>query len=339
MSGLIYCSWVLDWLLAVQRHSRSYSATNLNQVNKVLYRFTVSTSFLVKIFSLAFRIFLGLGTLLPTLSNAQEIEARTYSNAPIGINFLSAGIVQAKSGNYTLTSEVMSLTHILDVGGQSGKLILVLPYGQLTGSSAIGGRTVNASTEGLSDPLIKASLNLYGAPALTLDQFINYQQDLIIGASLAASVPWGKYDDNQLINVGANRWFIQPGLGASKALGSWRFELAGAGIFYTSNTNFMGGNTLSQNPVYSTQTHAIYYFQNTAWVSVDATYFIGGQSYLNGNPISGNQENWRFGSTLSYPVNKHNSIRLSASTGAYSRTNNSYDLFGISWQYRFGGGL
>jgi hypothetical protein len=329
----------LDWLLAVQGHSRYCSATNLNQVNRVLGRFTLSASFLDKTFVILPSLLLGLGTLFPSLSNAQEIEARTYSNAPIGINFLSAGIVQAKSGNYTLTSEVMSLTHILDVGGQSGKLTLVLPYGQLTGSSAIGGHTVNASTEGLSDPLIKASINLYGAPALTLDQFKNYQQDLIIGASLAASVPWGKYDDNQLINVGANRWFLQPGLGASKAIGPWRFELAGAGIFYTSNTNFMGGNTLSQNPVYSTQTHAIYYFQNTAWVSIDATYFIGGQSYLNGNPISGNQENWRFGSTLSYPVNKHNSIRLSASTGAYSRTNNSYDLYGISWQYRFGGGL
>jgi hypothetical protein len=304
-----------------------------------LHRLTLSASFLDKTFSLVFGLLIGLGMLLPKSSNAQEIEARTYSNAPIGINFLSTGIVQAKSGNYTLTSEVMSLTHILDAGGQSGKLTLVLPYGQLTGSSAIGGRTVNASTEGLSDPLIKASVNLYGAPALTLDQFQNYQQDLIIGASLAASVPWGKYDDNQLINVGANRWFIQPGLGASKALGPWRFELAGASIFYTSNTNFMGGNTLSQNPVYSTQTHAIYYFQNTAWISIDATYFIGGQSYLNGNPISSNQENWRFGSTLSYPVNKNNSIRLSASTGAYSRTNNSYDLYGISWQYRFGGGL
>jgi hypothetical protein len=101
----------------------------------------------------------------------------------------------------------------------------------------------------------------------------------------------------------------------------------------------MGGNSLSQNPVYSTQTHGIYYFQNTAWISVDATYFIGGQSYLNGNPISSSQENWRFGTTMSYPVNKHNSIRLSASTGAYSRTSNSYDLYGISWQYRFGGGL
>jgi hypothetical protein len=277
--------------------------------------------------------------LVATRSHSQEIEARTYSNTPIGINFLSAGVVQAKTNNYSLTSEVMSLTHIFDAGGQSGKLTLVLPYAQFSGSKIIGGRTVNASTEGLSDPLIKAAINLYGAPALTLDQFKDYQQDLIAGVSLAASIPWGKYDDNQLINVGANRWFIQPGLGVSKAVGPWRFELAGAGIFYTSNTDYMGGNSLSQNPVYSTQTHGIYYFQNTAWISVDATYFIGGQSYLNGNPISSSQENWRFGTTMSYPVNKHNSIRLSASTGAYSRTNNSYDLYGISWQYRFGGGL
>ncbi len=282
---------------------------------------------------------LFLGAVFPAASHAQEIEVRTYSNAPVGINFLSGGIAQAKAGNYTLTSEAMSLTHIFDAGGQSGKLTLVLPYSQLSGSSTIGGRTVNASSEGLSDPLIKAAINLYGAPALSLDQFKTYQQDLIVGVSLTASVPWGEYDDNQLINVGANRWFIQPGLGASKAFGPWRPELAGAGIFYTSNTDFMGGNSLSQNPVYSTQTHAIYCFQNTAWISVDATYFTGGQSYVNGNPISGSQENWRFGTTMSYPVNKHNSIRLSASTGAYSRTNNSYELYGISWQYRFGGGL
>ena len=116
-------------------------------------------------------------SLLPGLPQAQEIEARTYSNAPVGINFISAGVAQAKAGNYTLTSEVMGLTHIFDAGGQSGKITLVLPYGQLSGSSSIGGRTVNASTEGLSDPLIKAAINLYGAPALTLDQFKSYQQD------------------------------------------------------------------------------------------------------------------------------------------------------------------
>ena len=313
-------------------------ATNLNLANKVLNRLNLSSRLLDGAL-IAFGLLLGSTVLLISPSYAQEIEARTYSNAPIGINFLSAGVVQAKSGNYTLTSEVMSLTHIIDVAGQSGKITLVLPYGRLNKSSTIGGNSLNASAEGLSDPVIKASINLYGAPALTLDQFKDYQQDIIVGVSVAASAPWGKYNDEQIINVGANRWFVQPGIGISKAIGPWRFELAGAGIFYTSNTDFMGGNTLSQNPVYTRQGHAVYYFENTAWISVDATYFTGGQSYLNGNPISGSQENWRYGSTMSYPVNKHNSIRLSASTGAYSRTNNSYDLYGISWQYRFGGGL
>lgn len=270
---------------------------------------------------------------------AQEIEARAYSNAPIGINFASLGIVQASSSSYRLTSEAASYTRIIDVAGQSGKVTLILPYSQLTGTGKLGGQSINASSEGLSDPLIKASVNLYGAPALSLDQFKNYQQDLIIGASLAASIPWGHYNNEQMINVGANRWFIQPGVGASQAVGPWRFELAGAATIYTSNTSFLGGNTLSQNPVYSTQTHVIYYFPSTAWISADATYYVGGKTYVNSMPVSGSQENWRFGATFSYPINKQNYIRINASTGTYSRTNNSYDLIGISWQYRWGGGI
>ncbi|MBU3624054.1 transporter [Polynucleobacter sp. AP-Latsch-80-C2] len=272
-------------------------------------------------------------------TQAQEIEARAYSNAPIGINFASAGIAQAKSGSYTLTTEAASLTRIVDAWGQSGKITLLLPYAELSGTGKQGGQTVNASAEGLSDPLIKASINLYGAPALTLDQFKNYQQDLIIGASLAASIPWGNYNNQQLINVGANRWFVQPAIGASKAIGPWRLELAGAATIYTSNTSFQGSNTLSQNPIYSSESHVIYYFPSTAYISADVTYFFGGQTYVNGNPVSGTQENWRFGSTFSYPVDTHNSIRLTGSAGVYSRSSTSYQALGVSWQYRWGGGL
>ena len=271
--------------------------------------------------------------------SAQEIEARLYSNAPIGINFLTGGIAQARSGSYRLTTEAANITRIIDVFGQSGRISLLLPYAQLTGTGSIGSQNMNASAEGLSDPVIKVSANLYGAPALSLDEFKSYQQDLIIGASLAASIPWGKYNSDQMLNVGANRSVIQPGFGASQAVGAWRLELAGMATIYTSNTNFMGGNTLSQNPMYSTETHVIYYFENQAWISADATYYMGGQSYVNGSPINGSQENWRFGSTLSYPINKHNSIRLTGSKGVYSRTNNSYDAIGVSWQYRWGGGL
>lgn len=270
---------------------------------------------------------------------AQEIEARQYSNAPIGINFVTGGIAQARSDSYRLTTEAINLTRIIDVFGQSGRISILLPYAQLSGSGSIGNQNMNATAEGLSDPVVKVSANLYGAPALSLEEFKHYQQDLIIGASLAASIPWGKYNSEQMINVGANRSLIQPGIGASQAIGPWRLELAGMATIYTSNTNFLGGNTLSQNPMYSTEAHAIYYFQNTAWISADATYYTGGQSYVNGIPINGSQENWRFGSTLSYPIDKQNSIRLTGSKGVYSRTNTSYDALGISWQFRWGGGL
>jgi hypothetical protein len=270
---------------------------------------------------------------------AQEIEARAYSNAPIGINFVTGGIAQAKSGSYTLTTEAVNLTRIIDVFGQSGRISLLLPYAQLSGTGAIGTQNINASAEGLSDPVVKVSANLYGAPALSLDEFKNYQQDLIIGTSLAASIPWGNYNSEQMINVGANRSLIQPAIGASQAVGPWRLELAGMATIYTSNTSFLGSNTLSQNPMYSSEAHAIYYFQNTAYLSADATYFVGGQKYVNGIAISGSQENWRFGSTFSYPINKHNSIRLTGSKGVYSNTNTDYTALGISWQYRWGGGL
>ena len=270
-------------------------------------------------------------------AQAQEIEARAYSNAPIGISFITGGLAQAKSGSYTLNTQALSMTHVLDVAGQSGRLTLVLPYSELTGTGQVGGQSINASAEGLSDPMIKASVNLYGAPALTNSQFKDYLQDLIIGASLAATIPWGKYNNNQMINVGANRSLIQPAMGFSQAVGPWRLELAGMATIYTSNTSYLGSNTLSQNPIYSGETHAIYYFPNTAWISADATYFTGGQTYINGIPANGPQENWRFGSTLSYPINQQNSIRLTGSKGVYSRTDTSYNAVGISWQFRWGG--
>jgi hypothetical protein len=38
-------------------------------------------------------------------------------------------------------------------------------------------------------------------------------------------------------------------------------------------------------------------------------------------------------------VDALNSIKVYASSGVSSRTGNSYDLIGIAWQYRWGGGL
>ena len=47
----------------------------------------------------------------------------------------------------------------------------------------------------------------------------------------------------------------------------------------------------------------------------------------------------RTGTTLALPVDAHNSVKLNASWGVSARTGNNFELYGIAWQYRFGGGL
>ena len=51
------------------------------------------------------------------------------------------------------------------------------------------------------------------------------------------------------------------------------------------------------------------------------------------------QRNWRLGTSLSLPLDIRNSIKLYASSGVAARTGNNFDLLGIAWQYRWGGGL
>ncbi len=101
----------------------------------------------------------------------------------------------------------------------------------------------------------------------------------------------------------------------------------------------MNGKRRSQVPLYSFQGHAIYNFRSGIWGSADATYFAGGRTTLNGALQSDLQQNWRAGGTLAFPVDIRNSIKLYASTGVSARTGNSYDLFGIAWQYRWGAGI
>ena len=64
---------------------------------------------------------------------------------------------------------------------------------------------------------------------------------------------------------------------------------------------------------------------------------------VNGVLNSDLQQNWRVGATLALPVNRENSIKFYASKGVSARTGDStgdsYDLIGVAWQYRFGGGL
>jgi len=281
---------------------------------------------------------------------AQDIEPRAYSNAPIGVNFLIAGYAYTRGGlvfeslpitnaHLHTSNAVIAYARVLDLWGNSAKFDTIVPYTWLSGSAEYQGQTIPRQVNGFANPSFRLSVNLYGAPALTLDEFKGWEQDLIIGVSLRVWAPWSQYDDQKLVNIGTNRWAFKPELGISKAIAPWTLEFQAAATFYTDNDDLFRGNKLSTDPLYSLQGHIIYGFHSGIWASVDATYFAGGRTTVNGVLNNDLQQNWRIGATLAFPLDIHDSVKLYASSGVSARTGNNYDLVGIAWQHRWGGGL
>jgi hypothetical protein len=282
---------------------------------------------------------------------AQSIEPRAYSNAPVDVNFLIGGYAYTRGGisfdtslpitdpKLTTSSAVAAYARTLDLWGTSGKFDVIVPYTWLSGSAMYQGGPVQRDVNGFGDPLLRLSVNFYGAPALKLHEFRDYTQDLIVGGSLQVSIPAGQYDDTKIVNLGSHRWYFKPEIGVSKAQGPWTLEFQAGVTLFTANDDFYNGNRRSQDPLYSFQGHAIYNFRSGIWGSADVTYFAGGRSTLNGTLQSDLQQNWRAGATLALPVDVRNSIKLYASKGLSARTGNSFELVGVAWQYRWGGGI
>jgi hypothetical protein len=282
---------------------------------------------------------------------AQDIEPRAYSNAPVGVNFFIAGYAYTRGGlafdsslplanpNLSTSSAVVSYATVLDLWGKSAKFDVIVPYTWLSGSAEYQGQSIERIVDGFGNPAFRLSVNFYGAPALSAKEFASWEQDLIIGASLRVWPPCSQYNDSKLVNIGTHRWTFKPEIGISKAVGPWTLEVAAAAMFFTDNDDFFGGNSLSQNPIYSLQGHLVYGFRSGIWVSVDATYFAGGRTTLNGVRNADLQQNSRFGGTVAFPVDRANSVKFYLSSGLSARTGNEYDLAGVAWQHRWGRGF
>jgi hypothetical protein len=282
---------------------------------------------------------------------SQSIEPRAFSPAPTGVNFLIVGYAATQGGlsfdpaipvtdaKIDSTGPILAYARSLDILGRSGKIDVIVPAGRLHGSAVFQGQPVARTVDGVADPLVRLSVALYGAPALTPAEFRNYRADLVVGASVQVSVPVGQYDTDRLLNIGTHRWQVKPEVGVSKALGPWTLELTGAVTLFGDNDDFFGGVTRSQRPLWSGQSHLVYSFRSGAWAAFDATYFTGGQTRLGEVLQNDLQENWRLGGTLALPVDRRKSLKFKASSGVSARTGNNFDQVAVAWQHRWGGGL
>ena len=299
-----------------------------------------------------FKFFLNALFLLFAISaSAGEIEPRSYVNTPIDINVAVAGYVYSDGGlatsdasslqdaNLKMDTGVLAYVRTFDVCGNSAKFDVIAPYSKLAGSALDAGQPRERNVSGLNDPRFRFSVNFYGSPALSVQEFANYQQDLLIGASVQVSAPLGQYDPNRLVNLGHNRWSIKPDIGISKALGALTLELSAGVTLFTDNDDYYGGRVQERDAVYSTQLHATYNFGGGVWAALSGTYDYGGRTIVDGVRQHDVQSNSRLGATLALPVDKNNSIKLYASTAVVTHTGSDYDLVGALWQYRWGNGL
>jgi hypothetical protein len=284
-------------------------------------------------------------------AEAGEIEPRAYVNTPVDVNFLLAGYAYTDGGLATVGSSpikdaqltmhtgLLAYARSLNVWGKSGKFDVILAYSGLTGDAMVAGQRRERNVSGLNDPRFRFSVNFFGAPVLSLEEFANYQQDLIIGASVQVSAPLGQYDKERLVNLGNNRWYVKPDIGISKAWGNLTMELSSGVFFFTDNNDFYVGRTLEQDPVYTSQLHVTYNFGKGIWGAVSGTYDHGGRTTVDGVENNDLLNNSRMGATLALPVNRNNSLKLYASTSIHTSIGSDFDLLGVIWQYRWGGGL
>lgn len=295
--------------------------------------------------------FLVLASAWPLRAGAQSLEPRAYSNAPVGLNFAIAGYgytsgnvafdpsVPLTDAHLTTNTAVLAFAHAFGAWSKSGKFDIIVPIVSMSGDAEFDGARITRNITGMGDPQFRIGLNFHGAPALSAEQFRSYRQDLILGASLAVTAPWGQYDDQRLVNIGTHRWSFKPEIGASKALGAWILDLYGAVTFYTRNDDFMNGGYIQLDPLYAIQAHLIRSFPRGIWAAANANYYWGARATVNDRRTDTLQGSSRFGLTLALPFNRRNSIKVYAARGVWERTHSNFTSGGILWQYRWGAGL
>jgi hypothetical protein len=104
-------------------------------------------------------------------ARAQGLEPRSYSNAPVGLNFLIAGYAYAEGkiafdpsssiteAQYHTNTGLFAYARALNAWGKSAKFDMVLPYSSFSGQGLVGGQQHQGVSVGPGRPAGDASFH------------------------------------------------------------------------------------------------------------------------------------------------------------------------------------
>lgn len=281
------------------------------------------------------------------IAEAQDLDPRRYVNLPANQNFLriaygySEGDVNIapslplEDAILTIEGGSLAYSRTMGIGGNASSFDVWLPYLCASGSAELGGERQNRNVCGQGDTRIRVTYNFVGALAMELSEFAKQEREVVVGASLQVEIPTGQYDDDKLLNIGANRWVIKPEIGMSIPWRKWSFEFTAGVRFFTANDEYVGNATLKQDPLYNLQAHVIYDLTPRQWISFNANYFFGGVTYNDSVEQPTRQENSRLGLTWSVALNPKHLLKFTAHRGVITRIGNDSDTYTVEWIYRW----
>jgi hypothetical protein len=275
---------------------------------------------------------------------AQELQPRAYFPAPVGFGFLSISYSTNSGGllfdpSLPVTdARVNANIGALGAGvtlngfGRTGQALVVLPYAIADLTGTVSDVQVARHRSGITDSTFRFAINLYGAPAMHVEEFAKYRPKTVIGASFTVSAPTGQYDPKVLINIGTNRWGLKPELGISRFVGKWDFEAAFGAWLYTKNSDFLSNMVRTQDPLGSVQIHVVRLLPRRMWAAADGTFYIGGRTHIGDEVNADFESSVRLGATLGIALGRHQAIKIAYFGGAVDRAGADISSLSISYQ-------
>jgi len=276
----------------------------------------------------------------------QELSPRAYWPAPVGTKVLVLGYAHATGDIlmdpsvplYGVDSKInagfLGYLQTFSLWGRTSNLLLELPYSWGTTRGLVGNTPARREFAGLSDAGISMMINLVGAPALSPEGFqaLRAHPRPLLGFSIKLVPPTGSYQDDRLINVGANRWAMRVQLGSVIPLKPrWLLELEAGAWFLGDDDDFIVGKR-EQDPIYAAEIHIVRRFKPGFWASLDANYFTGGRQTIDGKQLVDLQSNRRFGGTVVVPFAGRHAVKLGYSIGTRTRYGNDFKQFLMTYQ-------
>jgi hypothetical protein len=253
--------------------------------------------------------------LMAAHSPAQAQVGRYYVNTPVDTHLVTTtfngvrsntwadpaiGDSEIRSRNQTLS---LSYNYIASFGDRTGGFGISVPWTSLL-SYDVASDQLLLDQNGKGDVALTFDYNLFGAPALSREEFARHTAGDYAGLHFSLTTPTGSYDAGREANIGANRWSLKSTLNYSitrdSGLSWWDFYPSVR--LFSDNRDIADTGLLSQNALWGLEAHYSRNVIGPAWLSAGLIGSLGGKTRINGEMLEDSRRDLRLALGAGFPT-------------------------------------